>query len=279
VVKILEKSLRILFETRDVSRVKLYVQRQFQKISSGRTSLMDLTFAKEFRGMDGYRPGACVPALELSRRAATADRRAVPCRGQRVPYVVVYGQPGTPLIQSVRTPHEVLADPNARPNGQYYATKVVAPSLQRCFSLLGADVMEWYREMPKDKRGSRLLRIDTGARKGQEGSISRFFVSGQCVVCSAPARRTLCDRCAASPARAAVTLSERVRKWDTSAFKAASICRSCCGFDTGAAGMSQSKATAACTSLDCPILYGRREAALDAAQIPAVQQLLQRDLF
>ena len=33
----------------------------------GQVSQQDLTFGKEFRGSGGYRPGACVPALELSR--------------------------------------------------------------------------------------------------------------------------------------------------------------------------------------------------------------------
>ena len=63
----LEKSLRILFETKNVSLVKRYVQSQMCKIASGRISLQELTFAREFRGLHGYRPGACVPALELTR--------------------------------------------------------------------------------------------------------------------------------------------------------------------------------------------------------------------
>ena len=45
--------VRILFDTRDVSRVKQFAQRQFAKILSGRASLQDLTFAKEFRGVEG----------------------------------------------------------------------------------------------------------------------------------------------------------------------------------------------------------------------------------
>lgn len=65
--KVLEKSLRILFETADVSLVRAFVQRQLVKLLQGKVSLQDLVIAKEFRGPRGYRPGACVPALELSR--------------------------------------------------------------------------------------------------------------------------------------------------------------------------------------------------------------------
>ena len=35
-------------------------------------------------------------------QAMKVDRRAVPRSGERVPYVVIYGEPGLPLIQLVR---------------------------------------------------------------------------------------------------------------------------------------------------------------------------------
>ncbi|KAF5890315.1 DNA polymerase zeta catalytic subunit, partial [Clarias magur] len=66
VAKILERSVKLLFETRDISLVRQYVQRQCVKVLEGRASVQDLTFAKEYRGSASYRPGACVPALELT---------------------------------------------------------------------------------------------------------------------------------------------------------------------------------------------------------------------
>lgn len=65
--QILERSIKLLFETRDISQVKQFVQRQCLKVLDGRASMQDLTFAKEYRGSGSYRPGACVPALELTR--------------------------------------------------------------------------------------------------------------------------------------------------------------------------------------------------------------------
>lgn len=63
----MEKSLKLLFETKDVSLVKSYVQTQFKKIIEGKVTMRDLTFAKEYRGMNHYAPGACVPALSIAR--------------------------------------------------------------------------------------------------------------------------------------------------------------------------------------------------------------------
>lgn len=63
----LEKCIKMLFDNCDVSSIRKYVLRQFDKILLGRISIQDLTFAKAYRGAAGYRPGACVPALELAR--------------------------------------------------------------------------------------------------------------------------------------------------------------------------------------------------------------------
>lgn len=69
--KMLERCIKILFTMRDVSQVRTYLQRQITKMLSGRVGLQDYIFAKEFRGMMGYKPGACVPALEIARSVRT----------------------------------------------------------------------------------------------------------------------------------------------------------------------------------------------------------------
>ena len=66
-IQVLEKSLRLLFSSRDLSQVKTYVQRQCSKLLDGHVSIQEYTFAKEYRGKSNYRPGACVPALELTK--------------------------------------------------------------------------------------------------------------------------------------------------------------------------------------------------------------------
>ncbi|EFN82226.1 DNA polymerase zeta catalytic subunit [Harpegnathos saltator] len=143
VAKILEKSLKILFDTKDISLVKSHITRQFDKIFRRRVSIQDLTFAKEFRGMRGYKANACVPALELTRRLTRKDPRAIPRTSERVRYVIVAGAPSQALIHCVRSPAEVLADPALMPNSVYYITKVIVPPLNRCFNLFGVDVNTW----------------------------------------------------------------------------------------------------------------------------------------
>lgn len=79
----------------------------------------------------------------------TYDRRSEPRVGERVPYVIIYGTPGLPLIQLIRRPAEVLQDPTLRLNATYYITKQILPPLARIFSLIGIDVFSWYHELPR----------------------------------------------------------------------------------------------------------------------------------
>ena len=78
-------------------QVKEYNQRQWTKILAGRVSLADFVFAKEVRlGTYSARHGIVPPAAIVAGKAMAADPRMEPRYGERVPYVVVYGEPGTP---------------------------------------------------------------------------------------------------------------------------------------------------------------------------------------
>uniref|UniRef100_A0A668T435 DNA polymerase n=1 Tax=Oreochromis aureus TaxID=47969 RepID=A0A668T435_OREAU len=194
VSKILERSIKLLFETRDISQVKQFVQRQCVKILDGRASIQDLTFAKEYRGSGSYRPGACIPALELTRRMMAYDRRLEPRVSERVPYVIVYGTPGVPLIQLVRRPTEVLQDPTLRLNATYYITKQILPPLARMFQLIGVDVFSWYQELPRIQKAS-CSSVVGGEEAGRKGTISQYFTTLHCPVCDELTQLGVCSRC------------------------------------------------------------------------------------
>jgi len=66
-VQILEKALHILFSHNNESMVRNFVELQFKKLFNGHVSMKEYTFAREFRGREGYKPGACVPSLEIAK--------------------------------------------------------------------------------------------------------------------------------------------------------------------------------------------------------------------
>ncbi|XP_046399117.1 DNA polymerase zeta catalytic subunit [Ischnura elegans] len=300
--KILEKSLRLLFDTRDVSLVKLHVQRQLGKLLSGRLSLQELTFAREYRGASGYRPGACVPALQLARRWLSADRRAEPRSGERVPYVIVNGPPGLPLFQLVRSPNELLnlgtdaCSSNStvhcqlQVNAHYYITKVLVPPLQRCFSLIGVDVEPWYADMPRKHRS--LLQpsatsfgingnVDSKKADGMKASnpvmpgskrstISEYFVTSDCLSCGVQLdvknRASLCKACVYNSQSTLLNLIGRCNSWERTYSSLSKLCQSCC----------QRMERIECTSLDCPILYRRHQAFAELEQAHTLRNVLEQ---
>ncbi|XP_069126103.1 uncharacterized protein [Argopecten irradians] len=254
VAKILERTIKTLFTTRDVSQTKKYVQTQCRKLMEGKVSLQDLVFAKEYRGMAGYKPGACVPALELSKKKLQQDRRSEPRVGERVPYVIVYGSPGLPLIQLVRSPSDLLADPSLRLNATYYITKQILPPLNRIFSLMGVNVFSWYNDMPKV---TRIVPPTVMAADSKKGTISSFFSVVSCPVCEEQTHQDICNKCAQNPQRVAVTLNKRIREWDQVYANLTKICNNC---------MSVQDDAQPCVSLDCPILFRRNTAKLDISK-------------
>ncbi|OWF40745.1 DNA polymerase zeta catalytic subunit-like [Mizuhopecten yessoensis] len=251
VAKILERTIKMLFTTRDVSQVKKYVQMQCRKLMEGKVSLQDLVFAKEYRGMAGYKPGACVPALEISKKYLQQDRRGEPRVGERVPYVIVYGSPGLPLIQLVRAPVDLLTDPSLRLNATYYITKQILPPLNRIFSLMGVNVFSWYNEMPKV---TRIVPQAAMAPDSKKGTISQFFSVVSCPVCEEQTNQDICNKCASNPQKVAITLNNRIREWDQVYADLSKICNSC---------MSVQDNSQPCISFDCPILFRRRTAQVD----------------
>ncbi|XP_028624823.1 DNA polymerase zeta catalytic subunit [Grammomys surdaster] len=262
VSKILERSLKLLFETRDISLIKQYVQRQCMKLVEGKASIQDFIFAKEYRGSFSYRPGACVPALELTRKMLAYDRRSEPRVGERVPYVIIYGTPGLPLIQLIRRPAEVLQDPTLRLNATYYITKQILPPLARIFSLIGIDVFSWYQELPRIQKATSSSRSEL---EGRKGTISQYFTTLHCPVCDDLTQHGICSKCRSQPQHVAIILNQEIRELERKQEQLVKICRNCTGsFDRHIP----------CVSLNCPVLFKLSRVNRELSKAPYLRQLL-----
>jgi len=78
VSKIMEKTIRILFETHDLSSVKKYLQRQWMKIIQEKISLQDFVFAKEVKLGSYSDKVPPPPAALVSLKEMANDPRAEP---------------------------------------------------------------------------------------------------------------------------------------------------------------------------------------------------------
>lgn len=198
VQKALEKTLRILFETRDISLVKRYVQRLCNRLQEGRIPFTDLIFRKEVK-LGRYKEGHLPPAAIVASKSIDHDARRTPRHGERVPFVVIYERAGAPLKECVVSPEMYISGSmqgGMRLNTTYYITKQILPALNRALSLVGIRVATWYAEMPRRTslyESSGLPGRKTVVRNGQS-NLKMFYNSNICRICHGNGG-FVCEKC------------------------------------------------------------------------------------
>lgn len=256
-VKMQKTALQLLFHTKDLSLVKRYVQRNVAKLRSGRLPLQDLVFAKETRlGTYSTKPGSTKPpAVIVAESLMSKDPGLEPKFGERVPYLVVSGAPGSRVVDAVIHPSIVVNSQGTyRVNAKYYCDKILAPAMQRVFGLVGGDVFAWLREPNASSLGGN--RVDVCKRLGMgnntnlralrknntsgPNTIDNIFHSAHCAVCFGltSVGRIVCLSCGADAAYAAATLAWRAVALETQKQKLHKVCLGCGGGGGGDASLS-----------------------------------------
>ena len=249
--KIEEKTLRMLFETADLSQIKEYFQKQCEKIMRGAVSVQDFCFAKEVK-LGTYSDRGTAPAgAMISTRRMLEDARAEPQYGERVPYVVITGAPGARLIDRCVAPEELLINTHWQLDAEYYISKNLIPPLERIFNLVGANVRGWYDEMPKVQRIHQ-----QAAAGGRKTTLESYMRSTNCIVCSkrftadpGVTHNPLCPACRERSDASLYTLQSRLTKEERRYEEVLSICRSCSGIGP--------VEEVTCDSKDCPVFWTR----------------------
>lgn len=277
--KIEEKTLKLLFETADLSQVKAYFQSQCDKIMRGQVSVQDFCFAREVKLGSYSDKGPPPPGALISTRKMLEDARAEPQYGERVPYVVISGAPGARLIDRCVAPEDLLQNDHCTLDAEYYIGKNLIPPLERIFNLVGANVRGWYDEMPKVQRIRRVADV-AGPGPRKKFTLESYLRSASCVVCgvkiktsTAAARSNntnnnngigidggnearLCGRCRRDAAGSLLKLQGRLNAEERRYRDVVKVCQSC-------AALSPTDEVP-CDSKDCPVFYTRHK---DAARL------------
>jgi len=114
------------------------------------------------------------------------DHRAEPQYGERVPYVVIAGAPGSRLIDRTVAPETLLYNAHHRLDAEYYITKNLIPPLERILNLVGADIRAWYNEMPKIRKIMKVENakvINRAAGNSKKSILESYMKSSACLVC------------------------------------------------------------------------------------------------
>jgi len=252
--KIEEKALKIFFRTADLSEVKKYFQKQCSKIMKGKVSIQDFCFAKEVKLGTYSDKGLPPPGALISTRRMLEDPRAEPQYGERVPYVVITGAPGARLIDRCVAPDMLLHNDNSELDAEYYISKNLIPPLERIFNLVGANVRQWYDEMPKHQR---IRRVEAGSLSANtdlsiaKKTLESYMKSSTCLVCyrKLEDETGICVRCTQHADTSSLVLRARLNSAERKAAELERVCRSCAGLAWGE--------DVRCDSKDCPVFYTR----------------------
>ena len=249
-----EKALKILFRTADLSQVKSYFQRECTKIMKGKVSIQDFCFAREVKLGTYSDKGPPPPGALISTRRMLEDPRAEPQYGERVPYVVITGAPGARLIDRCVAPDVLLHNEHNELDAEYYISKNLIPPLERIFNLVGANVRQWYDEMPKFQR---IRRIEAGMLPtGRDlvilkKTLESYMKSSSCLVCHKKVDEgmAICSECMRQADTSLLKLRTKLNKAEKKAVKLEKVCRSCASLAWGE--------EVKCDSKDCPVFYSR----------------------
>ena len=272
--KIEEKALRVLFQTADLSQVKSYFQSQCSKIMRGKVSIQDFCFAKEVKLGTYSDKGLPPPGALISAKKMLEDPRAEPQYGERVPYVVITGAPGARLADRCVAPEVLLNDDHSELDAEYYISKNLIPPLERIFNLVGANVRQWYDEMPKVQRIRRVERpqLPVGGVGNSNDlatvkkTLESYMKSSVCLVCreKLDSDIPICADCLSQPQNSLFDLRARLIKAEQKASNLQKVCRSCMGIPFGD--------DVRCDSKDCPVFYTRTRHMASLGSIRAVTE-------
>lgn len=252
--KIVEKSIRILFETQNLSQVKYFIQSEFTKIRLGSVSVQDFCFSKVVR-LGAYKSEQTAPpGAVVAKRMMEEDHRARPEFKERVPYVVVKGPAGQLLRERCLSPEEFMANDSLELDSDYYINKTLVPPLERLFNILGINVSEWAFELPRHKNLITSMDIKT---------IDSNLTSTECIKCRGEIKKfdsLLCEICLSERTITASHLLMRKTSNESRLRSIATVCRTCCYRYSHDATENSDHIGDFCHSYDCPVYFGRMKA-------------------
>lgn len=222
-----EACIRLLFDTRDLSAVKRYCQRQWTKLYAGQVSPHLLVISRQVRHVYASQaslpPGAVV-AMRQHKLCGLA-----PHDGERVPYLIIYGTPTTKLQDLAIAPSELSTYPL---HMEYYVQRTILPVLDRILALVGVNVYAWHNAMPRTS-----------------STRASWSLTPSCNVCGHTGPDEICVDCLHNPETSMYRATCALYAAETRQLGLYSICTTC----------AHTREQPPCKAYDCAVFYARAE--------------------
>ncbi|KAG2366540.1 hypothetical protein BDR07DRAFT_1395782 [Suillus spraguei] len=254
--KMTETCLKILFRTQDLSQVKDYCYQSWTKILQNQASIQDFVFAKEVKMGTYSEKAPPPPGVAVAARRMMEDENDEVQYGDRIPYVIIRGDPQMRLVDRAVSPEELLQNKHMQLDASYYISRVLIPPLERVFNLVGADVRTWFDDMPKTIRVNHPNPLAMSPQKKRitvnRLKIDEHFQSSQCLACGGLSSDGICGRCQRTPWETMPTLLNQMRKGEARLLDVQRVCASCAS--------TANAEPIECINIDCPWLFDRKKA-------------------
>ena len=251
-----EKTLRILFETKNLSKVKQYTIDQFYKIIFNKVPIRDFCFAKEVRYGTYKNEKYLPPGAIIAKNMAEEDPRKEPQYRERVPYVVIRDSSKPRIKDRCVTPEDFIKSYETNLpvslDYEYYITRVLIPPLERIFNLIGIDITGWYRQMPIVMRGSHVA-----------------YAEG-CLVCGnrLDDSANICLKCLANEQEVIADIILTSRDTEKKLVEVERVCQKCVDNNTSLSmGRFIDQCTDDCVNGDCIVYYNKFKLNYESKQI------------
>lgn len=222
-----EACIRLLFDTRDLSAVKRYCQRQWTKLYAGQISPHLLIISRQVRlvyaSQASLPPGAVV-AMRQHRLFGLA-----PHDGERVPYLIIHGAPTSKLQDLAIAPSELSTYPL---HMAYYVQRTILPVLDRILGLVGVNVYAWHDAMPRTSN-----------------TRASWSLAPSCHVCGYSGPDDICADCLHNPETSMYRATCALHAAEARQFGLYSMCTTC----------AHTQEPPPCKAYDCALLYARAE--------------------
>jgi len=134
--RIMRESLEILFQTRDISKLKSFLNNEWKKIIQEKIPIQEFIISKAVK-LGKYGETHIPPSALIALEKMKYDPRSNPQYGERVPFIVIYKGPNSPLKDCIISPENLFTKIGYKIHSTYYIMKQVIPPLNRLFKIIG----------------------------------------------------------------------------------------------------------------------------------------------
>ena len=261
-VKIFRNCIDRVFHERDLSILRLYLERVWLKVMEGDINAKDFVFAKEVK-LGSYKmiPAAGYAGLRLG----DLDPMLEPAYKERVKYLVLKGTESDKVKDLVVPVGEYLSRYKYSLNVDYYLGNVLNKPLGRFLGTFDVDLKRWFASIDFRKLKKKFLTNFSvfggksaflgGSQTMQNMTMNGMVLQKVCLVCQKSSLSSICENCFFDAESLVLVIESRKRWVRGRVRRLEEVCRRCCD-EIRVGDLEEID----CLNYDCEVVFSKDKA-------------------